>query len=250
MSGHSKWSTIKRKKGALDQKRGAIFSKLSKEIQTAAKAGGGNPDGNVRLRSAIQSAKSVSMPSDNIEKAIQRGIGQLPGVVYDEILYEGYGPGGVAILIECLTENKNRSASNIRHALDKNGGSLGASGCVAYMFDRKGVIIVDKSKYEEDKIFEEAINAGAEDIETQEDVYEIKTDAGDLTSVSDALQSQEIEVQSQQIAMIAQNLVTPPDKDSRSVMKLLETLEDDDDVQNVHSNFDPSEELLKELEAE
>lgn len=250
MSGHSKWATIKRKKGAIDQARGRLFSRLAKEIQTAARVGGGNADANTRLRTAIGHAKAASMPGDNIEKAIQRGTGQLPGVTYEEVTYEGYGAGGVAILAESLTDNRNRTASALRSLFTKNNGNLGELGCVNWMFDRKGVIHVDATRYSEDKILEDALEAGAEDVEKQEDSFEIRTDPNSLAAVLESLTARKIEIQSSQISSIPKNLVTPGISESRSVIKLIQALEDDDDVQNVHSNFDPPDELLTEMASE
>lgn len=247
MSGHSKWATIKRKKGAADQKRGAMFSRLAKEIVVAAKHGGGNPDGNVRLRAAIDRAKAASMPGDNIEKAILRGTGQLPGVVYEEVTYEGYGPGGIAVIIECLTDNRNRTTASLRHIFTKSNGNLGEHGSVSYLFTRQGVITVDRSVIGEDALIEAALNAGAEDVETQEDVYQVKTSAGQLHDVAEALKKAGVAVVSSEAAMIPAAWVTPDDVSAgRSAMRLLEQLDEDDDVQSVHSNFEPSAELLAE----
>jgi YebC/PmpR family DNA-binding regulatory protein len=250
MSGHSKWATIKRKKGAIDQARGRLFSRLAKEIQTAARSGGGNPDGNTRLRTAIQHAREASMPADNIEKAIKRGTGQLPGVTYEEVTYEGYGAGGVAILAESLTDNRNRTASALRSLFTKNSGNLGELGCVNWMFERKGVIHVDSAKYSEDRILEEALEAGAEDVEAQEESFEIRTDPNVVVVVVDKMKAKGIAIESSRVSSIPKNLVRPGIVEARSVMKLIQALEEDDDVQNVHSNFDPPEELLAELEGD
>ncbi len=247
MSGHSKWATIKRKKGATDQKRGAMFSRLAKEIVVAAKQGGGNPDGNVRLRAAIDRAKASSMPGDNIEKAILRGTGQLPGVVYEEVTYEGYGPGGIAVIIECLTDNRNRTTASLRHTFTKSNGNLAEHGSVSYLFARQGVIAVERGAIGEEALIEAALAAGADDVEAQEDVYQVKTSAGSVHEVAEALKKAGIAVASAEVAMIPAVWVTPDDPvAARAAMRLLEQLDDDDDVQNVHSNFEPSAELLAE----
>lgn len=248
MSGHSKWSQIKRKKGVLDQKRGAMFSRFAKEIVVAAK-NGDNPDGNMRLRAAIDRAKAVSMPNDNIEKAILRGSGKIPGVIFDEVTYEGYGPGGIAVIVECLTDSRNRTTSNLRHTFVKNGGNLGETGCVGYLFTRQGIITVSRSRFAEDAVLEAALNAGADDVETLDDEYHVKTPAASLHEVADAMKKSGIENESAEQEMSPAAWITPADDvAARAAMRLLEQLEDDDDVQNVYSNFEPSAELLAEEE--
>jgi YebC/PmpR family DNA-binding regulatory protein len=247
VSGHSKWSQIKRKKGALDQKRGALFSRMAKEIVVAAKHGGGNPDSNVRLRTAIDRAKAVSMPNDPIEKAILRGTGQLPGIVYEEVAYEGYGPGGIAIIVDCLTDSRNRTTSSLRHAFFRNGGNLGETGCVGYLFQKHGLITVPRAAIQEDALLEAALDAGAEDVETQADFYQVKSAPTDVHAVAMKLKAAGINYDSAEIAMIPSIWITPSDlAASRAAMRLISELEDDDDVQSVHSNFEPPVELMEE----
>jgi YebC/PmpR family DNA-binding regulatory protein len=240
MSGHSKWATIKHKKGALDAKRGKIFTRLIKEITIAAKQGGGDPDGNPRLRGAIAAAKAENMPAENIKRAIQRGTGELEGVSYEEITYEGYGPGGVAIIIEVLTDNKNRAVSEIRHAFTKNGGNMGAEGAVAWMFTKKGVIIVDKSVNEE-KLTEVVLDAGAEDLNDEGDNWEILCDPKDFEAVTNALKVANIKTEHAEVTKIASTYTKLEGSQANSMIRLLEVLEDLDDTQNVYSNFDMDE---------
>jgi YebC/PmpR family DNA-binding regulatory protein len=238
MSGHSKWATIKHKKGALDAKRGKIFTRLIKEITIAAKQGGGDPDGNPRLRGAIVAAKAENMPADNIKRAIQRGTGELEGVSYEEITYEGYGPGSVAIIVEVLTDNKNRAVSEIRHAFSKNGGNLGAEGAVAWMFTKKGVITIAKSAAGEDKLTEIVLDAGAEDLSDEGENWEVLTDPKDFEAVTEALKGAKITPEHAEVTKIASTYTKLEGSQANAMIRLLETLEDLDDTQNVYSNFD------------
>ncbi len=248
MSGHSKWSTIKRKKGANDAKRGKIFTKLIKEITIAARMGGGDPEGNPRLRSAITAAKAQNMPKDNIERAIKKGTGDMEGVAYEEILYEGYGPGGVAVLVETMTDNKNRTVADVRHFFAKSGGNLGESGCVGWMFDKKGTILVDREGVDEDELMDLAIEAGAEDVIEEETSFQILTGPEDFSEVVDALEKSGITIVEASISMVPKNTVeVTEEKKARSLLKLLENLEDHDDVQKVHANFDIPDELMEQL---
>lgn len=246
MSGHSKWSTIKHKKGAADAKRGRLFTKLIKEITMSAKVGGGSVESNARLRSAVQAAKKASMPSDNIDKAIKRGTGELDGVSYEEVTYEGYGPGGAAILIEAMTDNKNRTTAEVRHLLTKYGGNMAAAGAVAFQFSKKGYIAVERSAANEDSLMELALEAGAEDFRTDDnEVYEIITDPGALEAVKARLEEKSIAMQTAEIQSIAQNMIAVEDK-GPALIKLLEMIEDNEDVQKVWSNGDIDEKYLEE----
>jgi YebC/PmpR family DNA-binding regulatory protein len=238
MSGHSKWHTIKHKKGALDAKRGKIFEKAAKEITIAARIGGGDPDGNPRLRKAIADARSQSMPNEKIDNAIKRGTGEIEGVSYDEITYEGYGPGGVAVYLECQTDNKNRTVAEIRHLFSKFGGNLGESGCVSWMFAKKGYIIVDKEARSQDEMEELAIEVGAEDISDDGDSWEIFTAPEDFDAVKEAIVAAGIEPQSAQISWVPSNYVTLAGSDAQKMIKLMDQLDDHDDVQNVSTNAD------------
>lgn len=238
MSGHSKWSTIKRKKEKADAQRGKIFTKLIREIITAARIGGGDEDANPRLRTAIMAAKTANMPHANIEKAIKKGTGELPGVVYEEKMYEGYGPGGVAILIDTLTDNSNRTTSEVRHLLTKNNGNLGEVGCVSWMFEKKGLIAVKHQDCDEDRLMEIVLDSGAEDMTTETDVYEIVSSPDNFNAVKDALDVQEIPTASAEITMIPKTTVKVEGKQAEQMLKLLEALEESDDVQQVYSNFD------------
>ncbi len=238
MSGHSKWATIKHKKGALDAKRGKIFTRLIKEITIAAKQGGGDPDGNPRLRGAIAAAKAENMPQDNIKRAIQRGTGELEGVSYEEITYEGYGPGGVAVIIDVLTDNKNRAVSEIRHAFTKNGGNLGESNSVSWMFSKKGVIVVDKAAAGEDRLTEIVLDAGAEDLSDQGDTWEILCDPKDFEAVTHALAAAKIKPEHAEVTKISSTYTKLEGTQATAMMRLLEVIEDLDDTQNVYSNFD------------
>jgi len=248
VSGHSKWSTIKRKKGALDAKRGKIFSRLIKEITVAARMGGGDPEGNPRLRSAINTAKTENMPKDNIERAIKKGTGELEGAVYEEITYEGYGPSGVAVLVDCMTDNKNRTVADIRHAFSKSGGNLGESGCVSWMFDKKGSILVDKEVIDEEELMDKALEAGAEDVVEEDTVFQVVTAPEDFDAVREALEADGVKFIEASVSMIPQNTVDITDeKRARQILKLLESLEDQDDVQNVYANFDIPDEIVESL---
>jgi len=238
MSGHSKWSTIKRKKASKDAERGKMFTKLIKEITTAARQGGGDESSNTRLRSAILSAKSSNMPQQNIDRAVKKGTGELPGVIYEEKIYEGYGPGGVAILIDVLTDNINRTASDVRHVLSKHNGNLGESGCVAWLFEKKGLIAVNLDDCDEDRLMEIAIDAGVEDVTTEEDVYEITTAPNDFDRVVQSLEDAKIPTASAEVTMVPQSTVAVNEKHAEQVLKLMDALEDNDDIQQVYSNFD------------
>ncbi len=242
MSGHSKWHTIKHKKGALDAKRGKIFTKLIKEITVAARTGGsGDVDANARLRKAVTDAKGLNMPNDTIDRAVKRGTGQLEGVAYDEITYEGYGPSGVAVLVETMTDNRNRTVAEIRHIFSKNGGNMGESGSVAWMFDKKGYIVVDKAAKSEDELFEIAIEAGADDMQDEGEVFEIFTSSDSFEAVSDAIKAAGIEPQAAEVSMMPQNYITLTGNDAKTMMKLYDALDDNDDVQKVYANFDIDE---------
>lgn len=242
MSGHSKWHTIKHKKGALDAKRGKIFTKLIKEITVAARTGGsGDVDTNARLRKAVTDAKGMNMPNDTIDRAIKRGTGQLEGVAYDEITYEGYGIGGVAVLVETMTDNRNRTVAEIRHIFSKNGGNMGEAGSVAWMFDKKGYIVVDKTAMGEEALFDVVIEAGADDMQDEGDVYEIFTTPEAFEAVTDALTAAGVETQAAEISMIPQNYIALTGDDARKMMKLYDALDDNDDVQKVYANFDIDE---------
>ncbi len=242
MSGHSKWHTIKHKKGALDAKRGKIFTKLIKEITVAARTGGsGDVDSNARLRKAVNDAKAQNMPNDTIDRAIKRGTGELDGVAYDEITYEGYGPNGVAVMVETMTDNRNRTVAELRHIFSKNGGNLGESGSVAWMFDKKGYIVVDKAAKSEDELFEIAIEAGADDMQDEGDVFEIFTSPDSFDSVNEAIKKAGVEPQVAEVSMIPQNYIELAGADAKTMMKLYDALEDNDDVQKVYANFDIDE---------
>jgi YebC/PmpR family DNA-binding regulatory protein len=246
MSGHSKWATIKRKKSAQDARRGKIFTKLIKEITVAARIGGGDPETNPRLRNAIQAAKDENMPNDNIEKAIKRGTGDLPGVNYEEAFYEGYGPGGIALYIKTLTDNKNRTIAELRYLMDRHGGSMGEAGSVSWMFDMKGFIVVSEDEVDEDTLFELAIEAGAEDLVRQNGYYEITTDPHDLEDVRSTLEESGVKYEKSQITEIPQNTLKLDDENGRKAIKLIDALEDHDDVQNVYTNYDVPDHLLEE----
>ncbi len=242
MSGHSKWHTIKHKKGALDAKRGKIFTKLIKEITVAARVGGsGDVDQNARLRKCVIDAKSVNMPNDTIDRAIKRGTGELEGVNYDEITYEGYGIGGVAVLVETMTDNRNRTVAELRHLFSKNGGNLGEAGSVAWMFDKKGYIVVDKETKSEDELFEIVTEAGADDMQDEGDVYEIYTAPENHESVETALKAAGIEPQASEVSMIPQNYIALTGEDAKKMLKLYEAIDDNEDVQKVYANFDIDE---------
>ena len=242
MSGHSKWHTIKHKKGALDAKRGKIFTKLIKEITVAARTGGsGDVDANARLRKAVTDAKAQNMPNDTIDRAIKRGTGELEGVNYDEITYEGYGIGGVAVLVETMTDNRNRTVAEIRHIFSKNGGNMGEAGSVAWMFDKKGYFVVDKAAKSEDELFDIVIEAGADDMQDEGDIFEIFSAPDAFEAVSEALKAAGVETQAAEISMIPQNYIALTGDDARKMMKLYDALDDNDDVQKVYANFDIDE---------
>ena len=241
MSGHSKWHSIKHKKGALDAKRGKLFTKFIKEITVAARTGGGDPEGNARLRKAILDAKAGNMPNDTIDRAIRRGTGEEDGVNYEEITYEGYGPNGVALLIESMTDNRNRTVAEIRHIFSKNGGNLGESGSVGWLFEKKGYIVVEKAAKSEDELFELAIEAGADDLRSDDDNFEILTAPDAFDAVLTAVKDAGIEPQAAEVGMIPQNYIKLEGADARQMLKLMEALEDHDDVQKVSANFDISE---------
>jgi YebC/PmpR family DNA-binding regulatory protein len=241
MSGHSKWHSIKHKKGALDAKRGKLFTKFIKEITVAARSGGGDPEGNARLRKAIADAKAGNMPNDTIDRAIRRGTGEEEGVHYDEITYEGYGPGGVALMIQSMTDNRNRTVAEIRHIFSKNGGNLGESGSVGWMFEKKGYIVVEKAARSEEELFDLVIEAGADDLRDDEGNFEIITSPDTFDTVLTAVKGAGIEPQVAEIEMVPQNYVRLEGGDARQMLKLMEALEDHDDVQKVSANFDISE---------
>jgi YebC/PmpR family DNA-binding regulatory protein len=247
MSGHSKWATIKHKKGALDAKRGKIFTRLIKEISIAAKNGGGDPDSNPRLRTAIAAAKAENMPADNIKRAVQRGTGELPGAVYEEFQLEGYGPGGVAVLLDINTDNRNRTVSEIRHVFGKNGGNMASAGAVAYMFHKKGDIVVPKTAATEDALMSIVLEAGADDLRDDGENWEVLTDPSVFESVVEAVKKAGIEPSSAAVAMLPQNYIKLEGSQATTMIRLVEALEEHDDVQNVHSNFDIDQKLLEEV---
>ncbi|GFE57865.1 YebC/PmpR family DNA-binding transcriptional regulator [Geobacter sp. AOG1] len=246
MSGHNKWSTIKHKKGAADAKRGKIFTKLIKEISVAAKLGGGDPNGNPRLRTAVDKAKAENMPKDNIERAIKKGTGGMEGVIYEEIVYEGYGPGGVAVLVEVLTDNRNRSVSDIRSIFTKCNGNMGEAGCVSWLFDKKGLIVFPKQT-DFDKLFEVALEAGADDVADEEEQYEVLTDPTTFIEVREALEKAGFKYESAETTMIPQTMVKLDGKNAENMLKMMDRLEDNDDVQNVYANFDISAEEMEKM---
>lgn len=248
MSGHSKWSTIKHKKGAADAKRGKIFTKVIKEITVAARIGGGDADGNPRLRLALQKAKEVNMPQDNVIRAIKKGTGELEGVQYEEISYEGYGPGGVAIFMEVMTDNKNRTVGEIRATLGKNGGNMGENGCVSWMFEHRGCIVVKVSEKDEDELLELVIDAGGDDMQTVDDHYEITTSVESFESVRKAVEDDGIKTEIAELTRIPQNTVNVDEKNCKSLLRLMDALEDHDDIQKVYSNFDITDELMATIE--
>lgn len=249
MSGHSKWHTIKHKKGAADARRGKIFTRIIKELAVAARAGGGDPDANPRLRTIIAEAKSVNMPADNIKRAIQRGTGELPGVSYEEITYEGYGPGGVAVMVRVLTDNRNRTAPEIRHTFEKHGGNMGASGAVAWMFERKGVVNVDADRIGEDALLDIALDAGATDMRQVEKVFEITTAPAEMDAVRGALEGKGVPVIEATVAFVPQSTVRVEGKDAPTVLRLIEALEELDDVQAVYANYDIPDEVIEAISA-
>jgi len=249
MSGHSKWSTIKRKKGAVDAKRGQAFTRLIKEVTIAARMGGGNPEGNPRLRTAVAAAKAENMPKDNIERAIKKGTGELEGVNYEEFSYEGYGPAGVAVYVEIMTDNKNRTAADVRHIFSKNNGNLGENGCVAWMFEKKGTFVYDKADIDEEKLMESVLDAGAEDISEEESTWVVMTDQKDFYAVKEAIEKIDSlpAYTVAEITMIPQNTVKVTGKEAEQVIRLMDALEDCEDVQNAYANFDIPESEMERL---
>lgn len=250
MSGHSKWSTIKRKKGAADAKRGKIFSKLAKEIAVAAKLGGGDPDMNPRLRTVLMAARAQNMPKDNVARAIKKGSGDEGGANYEEQRYECYGPAGVAIIVDTLTDNKNRTVADVRHLVNKHGGSMAESGAVTWNFDQKGIIIVSKDGKNDDDFFEKAIEAGAEDVDMEGDAYEVSTDPTELHSVAQALEKMGIAAEEAKLTMVPRMQIAVDGKALKTVLNLMEALEENDDVSEVYSNVEISDEAMAEIMAE
>jgi YebC/PmpR family DNA-binding regulatory protein len=249
MSGHSKWSTIKRKKGAADSKRGKTFTKIIKEIMVAARFGGGDINSNPRLRTAVLAAKAENMPKDNIERAIKKGTGELEGVNYEELTYEGYGPGGVAMMLEVLTDNKNRTVADVRHIFSKHSGSLGEGGCVSWMFEKKGLILIGKDKTDEDRLIEAALDAGALDVKDAGKEFEVTTDAAKFEQIKKALEDAGFKSNYSEVTMVPQNTVRLTGKEAEQMLKLMEGLEDSDDVQKVYANFDIADEEMERLSA-
>lgn len=249
MSGHSRWSQIKRKKGKADQQRGKLFTKLIREITVAARTGGGDLKINMRLKSALEAAKAASMPADNIKRAIQKGTGELPGETYEEVTYEGYAPGGVALMVRVLTDNKNRTAPEIRHVFEKNGGNFGQVGCVAWMFERKGVIQVDAERIGEDELLGPVLDAGASDMRRVEKVYEITTTPDEMESVRRALEERKVPVLEAEVSMVPLSTVRAEGKDAQAVLRLVEALEELDDVQAVYANYDIPDEIIDAITA-
>ncbi|MCX7988644.1 MAG: YebC/PmpR family DNA-binding transcriptional regulator [Thermodesulfovibrio sp.] len=251
MAGHSKWAQIKHKKAQVDAKRGKIFTKIVKEISVAARLGGGDPEKNPRLRVAIEKARDVNMPMDNIKRAIMKGTGELAGTTYEEVIYEGYGPGGVALLIEAMTDNKNRTVSEIRHLLSKHGGSLGESGCVSWIFEKKGYILVDKKTIDEDTLLSIALEAGVDDVKNdpKEDNYELIFSHENLKDVKASLEKAGIKISLAEVTMLPKNYVSIEGDDAEKMLKLMDALEDHDDVQNVYANFDIPDEAISKVSA-
>jgi YebC/PmpR family DNA-binding regulatory protein len=247
MSGHSKWATIKHKKGAADARRGKVFTKLIKEITVAARIGGGDPDGNPRLRAAIAAAKTENMPADNIKRAVQKGTGELPGATYEEAVYEGYGPGGVAMMVEIATDNKNRTVSEIRHIFAKHGGNLGESGCVAWMFNKRGYVVIEKDKADEEKLLNLVMDAGADDLTDDGSNWEIFTTPNSMQQVVDRLKAEHITPALAEVSMVPQSYIKLSGKGAQQMLRLSEELEDHEDVQHVFANFDIAESELHEL---
>ncbi len=247
MSGHSKWAGIKHKKAIIDNKRGKVFTRIAREIVIAAKQGGGKPEANPRLRKAIEDARAANMPQDNIKRAIQKGTGEIPGAVFEELTYEGYGPSGVAVMIESTTDNKNRTSSDIRHLLDSHGGNLAGSGSVSFIFELKGFIVIQTSSVDEEKITELAIEAGAEDIKTHEDVYEIYTAPADFEAVKAKIVEAKIAIENAEITLIPKNTVQLDEKSARRCLDLMDALEEHDDVKTVTANFDISKEIMEKV---
>ena len=248
MSGHSKWSSIKHKKGAADAKRGKIFTKLIKEITVAARMGGGDPDGNPRLRSAIAAAKGENMPKENIERGIKKGTGELEGVSYEEASYEGYGPGGVAVLVDCLTDNKNRTVADIKHLFERHGGNLGEPGCVAWMFEQKGLMVFEKDKGDEAELFDLALEAGGEDVREEETEFEVITAPSDLESVKQAIDDAGLSYSLAEVTKIPQNTVKVEGKKAQQTLNLMQSIEDHDDVSHVYANCDIPDDVMEALD--
>jgi YebC/PmpR family DNA-binding regulatory protein len=249
MSGHSKWSTIKRKKGAADAKRGKLFTKIIKEIMVAARFGGGDINSNPRLRTAVLAAKAENMPKDNIERAIKKGTGELEGVNYEELTYEGYGPGGVAMMLEVLTDNKNRTVADVRHTFSKHNGNLGEGGCVSWMFEKKGLIVIDKEKVDEDRLIEVALDAGALDVKDAGKEFEVATDTANFETVKKVMEEAGFKSTYSEVTMVPQTTVRLSGKEAEQMLKLMEGLEDSEDVQKVYANFDISDEEMERLSA-
>jgi len=249
MSGHSKWSTIKRKKGAADAKRGKTFTKIIREIMVSARTGGGDINSNPRLRTAILAAKAENMPRDNIERAIKKGTGELEGVHYEDLIYEGYGPGGVAMMLEVLTDNKNRTVADVRHIFSKHNGNLGEAGCVAWIFEKKGLILIDKSSADEDRLIEVALDAGALDVEDAGKDFEVATDPSNFEGAKKAIEEAGFKANYAEVTMVPQSTVRLTGKEAEQMLKLMEGLEDSDDVQKVYANFDIAEEEMERLSA-
>jgi YebC/PmpR family DNA-binding regulatory protein len=250
MSGHSKWAGIKHKKAAQDAKRGRIFTKLIREITVAAREGGGNPDINARLRTAIDRARDANMPSDNIDKAVKRGTGELPGVTYESCIFEGYGSGGVAIMVEALTDNKNRTSAEVRNIFSKKGGNMAGSGSVAWLFNAKGYILINKSHIGEEEIFTVSVDAGAEDVKTEGENYEIFCDTHDFENVKNAIKAKEIPWELAELTKIPTSTVKVSGQEAKQVLALIETLEEHDDVQKVYANFDIPDSVMEQLASE
>ncbi len=249
MSGHNKWSTIKHKKGAADAKRGKLFSKIIKEITIAARMGGGDPEGNPRLRTAVIAARAANMPKDNVEKAIKRGTGEIAGVNYEEITYEGYGPGGVAVLVEALTDNKNRTVAEVRHIFEKYNGNLGESGCVSWMFKKQGIVVIAADGLEEDEVMEMALECGALDVIKEGDGFELTADPADVETVRKAMEDKGWKVELAEVTMIPQTTVKLEGKKAEQMLKMMDALDDNDDMQKVFANFDISEEDMLKMSA-
>ncbi len=248
MAGHSKWAQIKHKKAVVDARRGKLFTKLIREITSAARLGGGDPNANPRLRTAIATAKSANMPADTIQRAIKKGTGELPGEVYEEVTYEGYGPGGVAILVEALTDNKNRTVAELRHLFSKHGGNLGESGCVAWMFTRKGLITLDAKQIDEDELLELVLEAGGDDVRVEGGVYEIHTPPENFEAVRQALEARGLTLDMAEVTMVPQSTVSIEGKQAEQVLRLMEALDDHDDVRKAYANFDIPEAVMAELQ--
>ena len=247
MSGHSKWASIKHKKGALDAKRGKIFSKLIKEVTVAARLGGGDVDGNPRLRTAIQAAKAENMPKDNIERAIKKGTGELEGSSYEETDYEAYGPGGVAMIIDCLTDNKNRTVADLKHILDRHGGNIGEPGCVSWLFEKKGLLVIEKKEVEEEKLLDLALEAGAEDVKEGDTEFEVLMDPADFESVKRTFDDAGLSYTLAELSMVPQNTVKLEGKKAQQMLSLMEALEDNEDINHVYANFDIPDEVMEAM---